>query len=90
MKANTDSWVLYQLYDAVLDRWSSVFSVATVTALRMEIDEMVKMQPNRPALIRFLGEFCDGERILEGGKDIVVNELAWRKLEAPNEVSAAE
>jgi len=60
MKENKENWMLFQIFDAVLERWSPVYCGATVVSIRMEVEEMVKKTNGRPVKLRILGVIQDG------------------------------
>lgn len=60
MKTNNEKWVLFQIHDEVLDRWSPVYCGATTVSVDLEIKDMMKKTSDRPITLRILGAMENG------------------------------
>lgn len=58
---NKDSWVLFQIYDEVTERWSPPYSAPSISAMRLDIKELAQKQRNRPIMVRTIGFVCDND-----------------------------
>lgn len=61
MTENNEKWTLFQIYDEVSERWSPIYCGPSLTAVRLDIDELSKKQPNRPMTVVILGTMVDGD-----------------------------
>lgn len=59
-KKNDESWVLFQIFDHTLERWSPVYCAATPISMHLECEDLMKKQPSRGFTCRMLGEIEDG------------------------------
>ena len=57
----SDRWILFQLFDCVLERWSPVYCGASEVAIDLEIKDMLKKYPNRPIVRIFVAELKGSE-----------------------------
>lgn len=58
---NKDSWVLFQIYDEVTERWSPPYSAPSIPAMRLDIKELAEKQKNRPIMVRTIGIVRDSQ-----------------------------
>lgn len=58
---NKDSWVLFQIFDEVTERWSPPYSAPSIPAMRLDIKELAHKQKNRPIMVRTIGIVRDSE-----------------------------
>lgn len=70
MKENNESWVLFQLFDRVLERWSPIYCGATKTSVDLEIKDMEKKTNDRPVMLRYLGVMSDGVFVADESADV--------------------
>lgn len=77
MKPNDEVWYLYQIFDVIMERWSPIYCESTVTALNLAVAELVRKQRNRPIVVRYIGQMCEGDLIV--GTEL--NDVAHGSLE---------
>lgn len=85
---NKDRWVLFQIFDCVLERWSPVYCATSIPSMDLECKEMAVKLKNRVFEVYALGEMCDGD--FKPFSDLKIPVVYNKVEEVLDEISAAQ